>query len=68
MNHKLIDTLPIIDNKDKKMIRIITDKDTLKVILRIRGITTSYYIPSTFNVTFEERQEENKRNNFRNSL
>jgi hypothetical protein len=68
MNHKLIDTLPIIDNKDKKMIRIITDKDTLKVILRISGITTSYYIPSTFNVTFEERQEENKRNNFRNSL
>lgn len=66
MHANNIRRLPIIDNKDKKMIGIITDKDILKIILRISGITTSYYIPSTFNVAFEERQEENKSNNFRN--
>ena len=67
MHANNIRRLPIIDNKDKKMIGIITDKDILKIILRISGVTTSYYIPSTFNVAFEERQEENKSNNFRNS-
>jgi CBS domain-containing protein len=67
MHANNIRRLPIIDNNDKGMIGIITDKDILKIILRISGITTSYYIPSTFNVAFEERQGENKSNNFRNS-
>jgi CBS domain-containing protein len=66
MHANNIRRLPIIDNNDKGMIGIITDKDILKTILRISGITTSYYIPSTFNVAFEEKQEENKSNNFRN--
>ncbi|HZI70215.1 MAG TPA: CBS domain-containing protein, partial [Nitrososphaeraceae archaeon] len=68
MHANNIRRLPIIDDNDKRMIGIITDKDIIKIILRISGITTSNYIPSTFNVTFEQRQEENKRNNFRNSL
>ena len=67
MHANNIRRLPIIDNNDKRMIGIITDKDILKTILRISGITTSYYIPSTLNVAFEERQGENKNNNFRNS-
>jgi CBS domain-containing protein len=66
MHANNIRRLPIIDDNDKGMIGIITDKDILKIILRISGITTSYYIPSTFNVAFEEKQEENKSNNFRN--
>ncbi|HEY7081952.1 MAG TPA: CBS domain-containing protein [Nitrososphaeraceae archaeon] len=53
--------LPIIENKDKRMIGIITDKDILKIILRISGVTTSYQIPSTFNLSYEEK----KSNNFR---
>jgi len=61
MHANNIRRLPIIDNNDKGMIGIITDKDILKTILRISGFTTSYYIPSTFNVAFEERQEENKK-------
>jgi CBS domain-containing protein len=64
MHTNNIRRLPIIDNKDKIMIGIITDKDILKIILKISGVTTSYNIPSTFNLAFEERQEEKKSNNF----
>jgi predicted transcriptional regulator len=60
MHANNIRRLPIIDNNDKRMIGIITDKDILNIILRISGVTTSYYIPSTFDVAFEERQEEKK--------
>jgi predicted transcriptional regulator len=60
MHANNIRRLPIIDNNDKRMIGIITDKDILNIILRISGVTTSYYIPSTVDVAFEERQEEKK--------
>ena len=40
MHSNNIRRLPIVDNKEKKMNGIITDKDIFKVVLKASGITT----------------------------
>jgi CBS domain-containing protein len=40
MHSNNIRRLPIVDNREKKMIGIITDKDIFRAVLRASGITT----------------------------